>query len=73
MEKRTLLALLLVFILFLIFNQFVWKPQQVQRQQQQQNQPQAVPETVAKPVKPDSANYTLMPDSLLTKGKKIRK
>jgi len=69
MEKRTLLALLLVFILFLIFNQFVWKPQQVQRQQQQQNQPQAVPETVAKPVKPDSANYTLMPDSLLTKGK----
>lgn len=69
MEKRTLLALLLVFILFLIFNEFVWKPQQIKQQQlQQQEQRSPVPQTVKEPVKPDSSNFVALSDTLLAKG-----
>ncbi|MDD4310340.1 MAG: preprotein translocase YidC, partial [Candidatus Cloacimonetes bacterium] len=32
MDKRTLTALLLMFLLWMVFNQFVWKPQQAQQQ-----------------------------------------
>jgi YidC/Oxa1 family membrane protein insertase len=69
MEKRTLVALLLVFILFLIFNQFVWKPQQLHQQQELQNQQPQTPPTVTEPVKPDSVILTVMPDSLMVQGK----
>jgi YidC/Oxa1 family membrane protein insertase len=34
MDKRTLTAILLMIILYMVFSQFVWKPQQLQRQQQ---------------------------------------
>nr|HPI43549.1 membrane protein insertase YidC [Candidatus Cloacimonas acidaminovorans] len=69
MEKRTLLALLLVFILFLVFNQFVWKPQQLRQQQEQQNQQTQTPQTVTEPVIPDTIIITPMPDTLLAKEK----
>jgi len=39
LDKRTLYALLMIMVMFLIFNQFVWKPQSEQKQKQQQATP----------------------------------
>lgn len=68
MEKRTLIALLLVYILFLVFNEFVWKLQQIRHQQQLQEQQAVTPEPVKEQVKPDSSQLIPLADTLLAKG-----
>jgi YidC/Oxa1 family membrane protein insertase len=73
MDKRTLTALLLMLIVFLVFNQFVWKPQQLARQKQtqaktsKQEQPQATSKaTVAQ----DTLVSAPFADSLLSGAEK---
>lgn len=64
MDKRTITALLLMFILFMLFNQFVWKPQQVQKQQATAAQPTPA-KSVEAPAAVDSVIVKPITDSLL--------
>ncbi|PKN72572.1 MAG: preprotein translocase YidC [Candidatus Cloacimonetes bacterium HGW-Cloacimonetes-3] len=50
MDKRTLTAILLMVILYMVFSQFVWKPQQLQKQQLQASQQEATPAVPAAPI-----------------------
>ncbi len=65
MDKRTLLALLLMMIVFLVFNQFVWKPKPAATEAANpvQNTPQAA-EPV--PATPDTLPALARSDSLLS-------
>jgi len=64
MDKRTITALLLMFILFMVFNQFVWKPQQAQKQQAAAAIP-APAEAAVAPATVDSVVANPIADSLL--------
>ncbi|MDY0152301.1 MAG: membrane protein insertase YidC [Candidatus Cloacimonas sp.] len=67
MDKRTLTALLLMFILFLVFNQFVWKPQQQANSAAKPAAaaPVAAQPTTAVPALPESLSALPAVDSLL--------
>ena len=77
MDKRTVLALILMLVLFLVFDQFVWKPQREQKAQQTaaQTQTKEAP-AAAKPGAPapkDSiATIPTLLDSLSSADAKIQ-
>lgn len=51
MDKRTLTAILLMIILYMVFSQFVWKPQQQQRQQLAQAAKESAAPVASEPIK----------------------
>ncbi|MDD2228865.1 MAG: membrane protein insertase YidC [Candidatus Cloacimonetes bacterium] len=66
MDKRTLTAILLMIILYLVFSQFVWKPQQLEQQKQLQAVKESPAPVATEPavVPVDSIVLTPLPDSL---------
>jgi len=66
MDKRTLIALILMLLLFLIFNQFIWKPQSLKNQAQKASAPQtAEQKPAAVPAAADTLPVSQSADSLL--------
>lgn len=71
MDKRTLTAILLMIILYMVFSQFVWKPQQLQRQQLQAAKQEAAPLAPAAAIAaPDSLIAMPVADSLFSSDAK---